>query len=101
MSTPHRTTRTKHHSGGHSLAVPEFTDNDAAPAEPPAPPQPTSISPPKLSYPPAKADTNPNTRPTLPLAARPYIIIASFVCLSAILVYILPSSSSDLFPFYK
>ncbi|KAG0641355.1 hypothetical protein HOY80DRAFT_856935, partial [Tuber brumale] len=68
--------------------------------EPSTPSQPTSISPPTLSYPPGKTDTNPNPRPTLPLATHPYVIIASFVCLLAILVYIF-RSSPDLFPFYK
>ncbi|KAG0635319.1 hypothetical protein HOY80DRAFT_982546, partial [Tuber brumale] len=40
-----------------------------------------------------KADIRPDsTRSTLPLSVNPYFIIASFVCLFAFLIYILPFS---------
>ncbi|KAG0136158.1 hypothetical protein HOY82DRAFT_456526, partial [Tuber indicum] len=80
-------------------SVPTSADNDL-PAEPSTPLQPPSIYPLESPRSPNKIDTHPNTRPTLSIAVDRYIIIASFVCLLAVLVYIL-SSSPDLFSFYK
>ncbi|KAG0641353.1 hypothetical protein HOY80DRAFT_954876 [Tuber brumale] len=83
-----------------NVSVPGSTGGVVPLAGPSTQPQPTSISPPEFSYPPSRTDTTHNTRPTLSLAVDRYIIIASFVCLLAILVYTLPSSS-DLFSFHK
>ncbi|KAG0641373.1 hypothetical protein HOY80DRAFT_883345 [Tuber brumale] len=85
---------------GTNDSVPTPTDN-GPPTEPSTPPQPPSISPPKSPHHPSKTDTHPNTQPTISLPIDRYILIASFACLFAILIYILPSLSPDLFPFHK
>jgi len=80
--------------------IPTSIDNDLS-TEPSTPPQHPSTRPLKSLHPPSKSDTHPNTRPTHLLALDRYIIIASLICLFAILIYLLPFSSLDLFPFYR
>ncbi|RPB00201.1 hypothetical protein L873DRAFT_1654730, partial [Choiromyces venosus 120613-1] len=64
-------------------------------------PQPTSDLPPMLSLSARKLDTHSyNTQLSLTIPINWYLIIASFVCLLAIFVYTL-SSSSKLCSFYR
>ncbi|KAG0639011.1 hypothetical protein HOY80DRAFT_922054 [Tuber brumale] len=74
-------------------SISKSADTNVPLAEPSPPPQPPSTWP-------SKPDAHPNTRPTFSTVVDRYIIIASFVCLLAILVYIL-SSSRDIFSLHK
>ena len=64
-------------------------------------PQFLSIWPPEPRYTPRGTDAHPNTQSFLPFAVDRFFIIASFICLFALFLYILPSSSLDIFSFRK
>jgi len=65
-------------------------------------PQPPLMSPSDFWYPLSKTAASPSTpRSTLPIAANLHLITASFVCVLAFLIYILPLSSLGIFSFRK
>ena len=77
--------------------LPKSADSDLSSTEPPMLPPPISSRLLKSSSPPGKSDNHPhNTRSTPSLALDRYFLIASFICLLAFLVYILPSQSSHI-----
>jgi len=77
--------------------LPKSVDCALSSAQPLTLPQPPPMPPRRFSPSPIKTDSHPKTRPTLSLALDWYFLIASFICLSAFLVYILPSMLSHIF----
>ncbi|RPA91890.1 ankyrin [Choiromyces venosus 120613-1] len=64
----------------------------------PPPPSPEC----SLSSSPRKTDTSPHdSGPTIPIAINRYLMISSFVCLFAFLLYLLPSLLPTISPFHK
>ncbi|KAG0633441.1 hypothetical protein HOY80DRAFT_896523, partial [Tuber brumale] len=64
--------------------------------------QPPSVWRLKFWYPPRKTDTHPtNTQPTLPIVLARYFITASFVCLLAFPIHVLPPLLPGILLFYK
>ena len=72
-------------------SVPTHVENDLSATELPMLPQSPPTQPLKSLWPPRKTDTHPSDRSHLPFTVDRYFLIASFICLSAFLVYILPS----------
>jgi len=66
--------------------------------EPPSPPRPPLLWPLKFWH---SLRNIANAPPTLPMAINRHLIIASFVCILAFLLYILPFPSPDVFSFYR
>ena len=82
-------------------SVSKSTDSDLSPIRSHRLPLPPSNGPNSQS-PLGKTDIHPNAaKQILSFAANRYFIISSFICLFAFLLYILPSSSLDIFLFRK
>ena len=72
-------------------SVPKSVENDVSATEPPMVPQLPPTQPLKSLCPPRKPGTHPSNLSHLPFAVYRHFLIASFICLSAFLVYILSS----------
>ena len=93
-----------HHNSPHlsDLGDPVSKPTDSGlSTQSPRRPQPFSIWPLKLWYPPRKTDTHPNTQSILSFAVGRSFIIASLICLFAFLLYTFPSPLLDISFFCK